>query len=1255
MDLNTKQFSIGESGNVILTNKDPEQQDFNVDSEIDEDELNDINESYIIEDCKQRSQPHEDEWFAKDIHDNVKLELNPTFNSTFTEETIPCLIKNNEKKNNIPQKPLSSLTQEKKDYHKNLTQFTGKLIILNCANEVDDHTVYYYMSHEHDKLFKFPTDFNHYVHYRYIFFAEMSERFYNNKYVWNVIINRKYPLNVKSCEWSLYTWVSLMRKLYEKKPLKYRIEQFDSDIFLPQEIFPQYDLTQQPPLSYLYMTMIRPCVKSTIKSHIERMKDYKFFFFNEEILDMASTWVPSKESLLALNIDGLWILHNIFSEKGDFLIKKKFFKYLFFRPNEDIDLPDGNTMNIHQLFLCESNTGIKWDFPVFSSKDKKTLSDHVFSRSNRPPTTKLAQEFRLMCSIESQRKMTDTCVFYSDIYDIIMEESRKNSNLNPAKIMDKLCKLQSVKVIDHINNRDKSIVDNAFYKRSQMMEIALKTIFQRFLSNPSNDPRVRAKHYWPKEPHEFADKRYIKNQFELSGEQEKALFYTDMFPITLLDGKAGSGKTAVMNRFINRFHKHEVLYVSAVASTVQEVGAKHVTERSLTGSRCLILHNMFCLNICDSTQLKQTLFRLKNNRIDPKDPNQQFGIDEQIFKGCEYRCDQIQTCFNQCFLEKIRAIVFDETSMIDAPNFCRLIYLFSRCAHPDTRYLFGGDGSQFPSISAGNIHHDLGVILNPFKIEFKLDHRFVGEDAIINMSNARAIREHDYANLIFNMKTKFIPNSNYRYQPDPQPITDRIRYHFVELSECLQNEKEDNMIENLLKPTLLYLINQPEYLGRLKRYGENNDIHICCPTNKYKNIISKFICENVFMENAKNCGRRLNNLISNYGVKEDVFKGSKIIYKKNRYEEGIELYNNLIYIVYQIQDVQFKEKKKRKGKGSSSSSSSSSSHNSEYEDDIISETGDSSFLLNSGGTLSVERTSKEIKEEFDRFRNATPIQGHEDLPTTACFAPFKMQKGTYGRILRIVPASDVDSFGRVKTYDNERFIPWTFNHIPLVNRSTCSTTFSSQGRQCVTIIGFYPSFWKERDVNNSIYVTSTRAELRVVLVSTEAILQNIIENEGKKRKSHFPNYICPKIKEFIDHEYFKNVPIPEFIQKKLLQDDEKQALLDMKIKEFRRKTKEEISKPKPIPIPQSIPTSSSSSSYMSQLGKNSLSFFDSRARQPAKRLESEGTSSSSYEPISKRPHGSVVGIISPPKPLTIEQNPLLKRERMRSKKKKIVY
>ena len=1248
------------------------------DFELDEESYNSILESLELVNNIERNignSSKDDKWFLTDIHDTVKLELNH-YNHVFTEENIPCLIKqkfNDSYTSHQPNKPTSY------DNNNKITFFSGNLNYLECSSKnlkgEFKITVYYQLPDEHKILFKFPKDFIHYPHYRYLFYAQASiNDYFNNRKIWNVIVSRKYPVVVKSCNWSLQTWISLMTKIYEKKPLKYRLEHFKSDIYLPTECFQIEQYNENISLSWLYMNIIRKNIKLIIKYNVERMKDFKFFFFNEEIKQLSETWIPSKESLLGLNFDGLWVICNLFLQNGDITIKEKFFKYLFFRPEEEVTLFDGKTMNIKQLFSCESNTGIKWDFPTFSTKHQQNLHDHIFGKYQSNVRDNLIKEFRLMSSFELQKKPTDTCIYYSDITATLINETNKRGcKLTPEQLLDNLCNLESIKIIDHINEDDKSIVDISFYKRAQMMETALHNIFTRYFSNPKNNPREKIEKYSPRFYHYFADKRYLKNNFELSGEQEKALFYSEIFPITFVDGKAGSGKTAVMNRFINRFHKHEVLYISAVASTVQEVGYKNVTERSLTGSRCLILHNLFCLNNDNPAHLKKTLFMLNNNKVCVP-PDFKWPEDEEIFKNCTYRCEQTQTCFNHCFIEKIRAIVFDELSMMDASNFCRLLYCFSKCAHPDTKYFFGGDGSQYPSISAGSIHNDMKLILNPFKLEFKLDHRFLGQDSIINMSNAKAIRDRDYDNIFFNLKTKFVQNSTCKYQKDAKPLTDDVRYHFIELNSQLKYATDDAAIEDMLKPTLIYLINQPEYLGRLKKYGESNDIHICCPTNQFKNIISKFICEHIFYKSVAESGRELNNLISNFGVKEDVFKGQKIIYKKNRYEDGIELYNNLIYIVVKIQDVQFKQKRSRKSKSEKPSilaessstefKNNADSYDQELEDDLISQSGDGSFLLDSGGSLSVERTSREIKEEYERVRNGTAITYHEDLPTTACFYPRGIPRGSFCRVLTVVPAGDVDSFGSVITYDNQRIIPWTQNHIPFINRSTCTTTISSQGRQCTTIIGFFPSFWAERDINASLYVTATRAQHRVALVSTESILRNIVENPGKNRKTHFPNYIIPKIQKFLDHEWFKDIVIPEFIQKKLEQDEIKICRLNAEIDKFReshqlnrklieereRKRKESKTSSTEIQAAEAIEQSAMNPAIL-KFCFGSKSLFNKISKRPVEEISpppiqqpEESTEKQKdpdqdlYIPISKKPRGSLS--VASDLPITQKQNPI---------------
>jgi len=96
-----------------------------------------------------------------------------------------------------------------------------------------------------------------------------------------------------------------------------------------------------------------------------------------------------------------------------------------------------------------------------------------------------------------------------------------------------------------------------------------------------------------------------------------------------------------------------------------------------------------------------------------------------------------------------------------------------------------------------------------------------------------------------------------------------------------------------------------------------------------------------------------------------------------------------------------------------------------------------------------------------------------------------------------------------------------------------------------------PNFYHERDVNQMLYVAVTRARSTVVIVSTENILKNIIGNFQKKRKSHFPDYICPILDKFYNNSCLQITEIPARIRQKISEDDEIVKGIRQKIIDFR--------------------------------------------------------------------------------------------------------
>ncbi len=325
------------------------------------------------------------------------------------------------------------------------------------------------------------------------------------------------------------------------------------------------------------------------------------------------------------------------------------------------------------------------------------------------------------------------------------------------------------------------------------------------------------------------------------------------------------------------------------------------------------------------------------------------------------------------------------------------------------------------------------------------------------------------------------------------------------------------------------------------------------------------------------------NFIYAYGEREEIFKGMKVIYGMNRYKYG--LFNNLPYIVYRIQDVAFGRKKTNGDKDAADSSTQHES-SSDYEaadvsDDLVSGDGDGVAQAPPGGSpLASKKISEEIDDEFFKygFETAGVIDGHSDLPSTNVLDPIGMRPNTYGRRLIVVPIADVDSNGNVKTTANQVIIPWTNNHWFLIKSASAGTIFGNQGGQCEVMIIFIPTFYDKRDTNNLLYVAVTRPTHMVVVISTLDILEKMILNKAPERKTHYADYVCPRLQHFYDHDIMQITNVPPEIQQKLDQDQIMLNTLEGRINEFRKQIKQEKEGEKKAPRDTFAPLTATSSS-----------------------------------------------------------------------------
>ena len=1173
--------------------------DFDIINLEDDENAEEINNLMALTEQKSLVVANSDPYFEFELLIKHKLDLCPFMILNFSNnEDIPILKKQPPSFSYIN----SRNNNESFNYHqKKRHQFIGKLAFYNIDESKPSSSSQkvmdlYIIVDENDnpiekKMFSFPQDFEHQPFYTYSFYAEDSDQIqYIDQIeveIWNAIINTQYPLKIMSSDWSKKSWLALMETLYQSPPLKYRSNQMIEDTFLPDSVFDE--TTKKMKLSSIYITKVRPNFSVKSRSMFEVLKNFRFFFFSQEIEELKKTWIPSHESLIAINIDGLYIIYNIFSDQGDLEIKKKFIKYLFFRPpNEEVELhyDHNRKISIHDLFKCQSQC-YTWQFPTFSVNQRSSIIQYVFKKNPRGYTNDLKNEIDIMSIIESHFSQTDTCIYQSSMLDYFRALQKSNPKLNINDVIENLSNLQMIKRFERLpdsgknsNNQDYCIVKYENFKRAEMLLHALQTLFKNWIELKNNESlssssnSIINKFEWSIHPD--ADMNYISNvpsSFRLSGEQEKTLYYFQNLPLININGEAGTGKTEIMRKICSTYSKHEIIYLSAVASTVFDVGFKKVCKRSMTLSRFLIIHNNYCLNVENETILKLNFMKLTSMEKKKKILQQSVqsvplppSSSSSFIPVDKYECKPLNLKFNKCPCEKLKLIIIDEISIIDIALICRLFYMLSRCAHKNVKIVLGGDGGQIPSISAGDTHHDINRILAPFTINYQIDHRLsskMDQFSIQRLSNAKAIRDGLFENLAFDTISTFLPNRNTYETNNPNIQIGKVCYHFVEISNVITYKQDADTILSNMMPTLNYLLNEKAYLGRINDYGESNHLHICCPTNVYKNAIGNFIAKNIFLKNAKNNSRNninMHEIISVFGQREDVFKGMKITYKRNRYEEGIELYNNLIYVVYRIQDVAFEESsrsRKKKNDDPMDDLYEKYTNYDENQDDIIG--GEDGQNNSSSSSSSSEKKTSEIRKEFEKysFEKTEIIQNHHDLPSTAAFHPNHLKKGSYGRRLLVVPANDVQEDGTLSTKQNIKIIPWTSNHTHLIQRSSCTTIFGSQGREFKIVIIFCPHFWKLSDINQSLYVAVTRSTEIVVIVSTKTLIKNIIENKLEQRKTHFHHFIYPHLKSFYDHPSLKINTLPDYITSRLLEDEEKLHSIKQRIQEFRNQIKHE--------------------------------------------------------------------------------------------------
>lgn len=978
-------------------------------------------------------------------------------------------------------------------------------------------------------------------------------------------------VEAKPSEWCQAVWMTISDDLLARKE---RLVEFKDQLVLPESAF--CARTRNLPLSMVFFDYVEPQFRARglankiVYETLTNTAVFKRYFFHREIEYLHKNWFSTIEVVMALNPYTLMALYETLSPNGCPQVKRVFYPFLFYRPTCKVEaliesaMPDNGRlshsaeilfrardMTVEQLFKCNSRK-FQWTFPRIKANLFNEVERIVFQRCRRAMpngphsiknTIRIVQAFDVDLSVSEG----STYALLEDVRSILsmQMESREEFYANLRNLTESSNTLRAIEIGTRTPQCKRVLVDAKFFENAEMFKTALSHIIDDFLSSKRcalsgtaaqssySDEHYERTYTFP-EAHPLCGRqfRFPLHEFTPSSEQWRAIYSSQALPIIAVNGPAGSGKTGMMRAIAQQYHPDSVIYIAATAAAAQEVGRLFVCARSMTAARVLVLHSKKCTwRQSQSGHAMTTNFLA--DKLNPFKGNPHYEENDGRSHRCagKYYCDQFDCTFDACPIEKIKLVLVDETSMLSVADFCRLIFMFSRCCPTMPKFVLGGDMAQLPAISSGDLQATLMHGMERWLTDFHMDHRFnamdTGARPNLLRHNAYAIRDGDFERMTFDRHCTIVHTGveelGRTFQPN-RGSADDATYTMIHIAEPERFAKRE-AIEASLRPAIEYLIAHDKDVRRVRSVGETSHIQFICGTHRLRSIVHDIVDQAVFyprLDKHQFSSYRYEN--SDDRSHEHLQVGKKFVYTKNEYKIG--LYNNVMLVVVDIEDVVLpKSRENGTLNGTKATKVQAAIEKQAAElvadtsgrtaaDDIISESGSAKQTQVQLGEASGQ-LHKDMVSEFLRYQPkfaqpyTTRMNGKRKIMSTlyaqTC-APMR-DKLSIGRRIVAVPASNIGPDGRPRSMDGVVYIPWTANHWRRIRPATALTVHGMQGRECDVVVIVAPKFYDKADTRELFYVAATRAKKRVIIISTDGILQRIIENSALSRKTFMGDYI----------------------------------------------------------------------------------------------------------------------------------------------------
>lgn len=212
-----------------------------------------------------------------------------------------------------------------------------------------------------------------------------------------------------------------------------------------------------------------------------------------------------------------------------------------------------------------------------------------------------------------------------------------------------------------------------------------------------------------------------------SAEQLAVLEHIRESPVTLLDGKAGSGKTQVMAWLMQILDGESVLGTASTSAACDNLMSRAGTLKAFNNHQLYFAHRETCKALVgygDAVVL----------------PGAEEDLNECVKTGLVYR---------KCFFENVVIFVVEENSMENAGALAALLQLVVLCGTKLCRLIFIGDRRQLQPMRCGSFWRELLDMFDSDASRFAENHRAIGSTGHRLVENASSIWSDSGRSMVF--------------------------------------------------------------------------------------------------------------------------------------------------------------------------------------------------------------------------------------------------------------------------------------------------------------------------------------------------------------------------------------------------------------------------------------------------------------------------------------------------------------------------